>query len=185
MALSKPRPDPHTNARRLPRGHSLAATSATSAGDDDDPSTQLAEALDRSVHYLLSRAIAGGMSAAYFDWWSSPGKQLQLWQKGFRKGIRLTVHLYRCAADPALAGPPCISPLAQDQRFRDEAWQQWPFNGRALVFRLLASECMGSKARGKQPGQAVAGSLGLPREASATAGARKFKRRRYRALRLN
>jgi hypothetical protein len=69
MALSKPGLDRHLNARRPLRGQPLAATSATSAGDDDDPSSQLAEVLDRSVHYLLSRATLGlspvGLSAAY------------------------------------------------------------------------------------------------------------------------
>src|SRR6516225_8368487 len=113
-----------------PRVRALAAsTSAIPAGEDDDPSSQLAEVLDRSVHYLLSRATLGlspmGLSAAYFDWlvhlWLSPGKQLQLWHKGNRKAVRLAAHLARCAADPALAGPPCISPLPQDQRFSSEA----------------------------------------------------------------
>jgi polyhydroxyalkanoate synthase len=134
MASAKTRLDQRVHP---PRVRALAAsTSAIPTGDDDDPSSQLAEALDRSVHYLLSRATLGlspmGLSAAYSDWlvhlWLSPGKQLQLWHKGFRKVVRLAAHLARCAANPALAGPPCIFPLAQDQRFRSAAWQQWPFN---------------------------------------------------------
>src|SRR6266850_1410545 len=39
---------------------------------DDDPSLQMAEAMDRSLHYLLSRATFGlspmGLAKAYFDW---------------------------------------------------------------------------------------------------------------------
>jgi hypothetical protein len=104
--------------------------------DDNDPSSQLAEVLDRSLHYLLSRVTLGvspmGFSEAYFDWlvhlMLSPGKQLQLWQKGFRKAAHLTARLCRCAAKPSLAGSPCISPLPQDKRFNAAAWQQWPFN---------------------------------------------------------
>ena len=54
---------------------------------DDDPSAQWAEAMDRTLHYLLSRATLGvspiGLANAYFDWLAhlalSPGKQLQLW----------------------------------------------------------------------------------------------------------
>jgi polyhydroxyalkanoate synthase subunit PhaC len=134
MTSAKPRPDNYACVRS--RVRSLAATAVISTGEDDDPSSEFAEVLDRSVHYLFSRATLGlspmGLSAAYFDWlvhlWSSPGKQLQLWQKGFRKAVRLAAHLYRYAADRAQAGSPCISPLAQDQRFRGEAWQQWPFN---------------------------------------------------------
>jgi polyhydroxyalkanoate synthase len=112
--------------------------------DEDDPSSHLAEVLDRSLHYLLSRATLGlspmALSEAYFDWLVhltlSPGKQLQLWHKGFRKAARLAVHLYRCAVDPALAGPPCISPLPQDKRFSGAAWQQWPFNAMHQAFLL-------------------------------------------------
>jgi hypothetical protein len=38
----------------------------------------------------------------YFDWLAhlsmSPGKQIQLWQKGLRKSTRLASHLARCMA---------------------------------------------------------------------------------------
>jgi polyhydroxyalkanoate synthase len=112
--------------------------------EEDDPSSQLAEVLDRSLHYLLSRATLGlspmALSEAYFDWMVhltlSPGKQLQLWHKGFRKAARLAAHLCRCAAYPALAGPPCIAPLPQDKRFNGVGWQQWPFNAIHQAFLL-------------------------------------------------
>jgi hypothetical protein len=49
MASAKTRPDQHAHAHRLPQVRSLASTSATPAGDDDDPSSRLTEVLDRSV----------------------------------------------------------------------------------------------------------------------------------------
>ena len=59
-------------------------------GDSDhDPSLQLAEVVDRSLHYLLSRVTLGispmALMETYLDWLIhlsvSPGKQLQLWHK--------------------------------------------------------------------------------------------------------
>src|SRR6516225_83900 len=134
-AMAQPAPDGALRPR--------VATSVT-ASDNDDPSSQLAEVLDRSLHYLLSRVTLGvspmGLSEAYFDWlvhlMLSPGKQLQLWHKGIRKAARLTAHLCRCAANSSLAGPPCISPLPQDKRFNGASWQQWPFNAIYQAFLL-------------------------------------------------
>src|SRR5690242_9931925 len=71
---------------------------------DDDPSLELAETMDRSLHYLVSRVTLGlspmAMAQAYFDWAihlaGSPGKQAQLWHKGARKAARLAVHMARC-----------------------------------------------------------------------------------------
>ena len=134
-AMAQPAPDGALRPR--------VAASAT-ASDEDDPSSQLAEVLDRSLHYLLSRVTLGvspmGLSEAYFDWlvhlMLSPGKQLQLWHKGIRKAARLTAHLCRCAANPSVGGPPCISPLPQDKRFNGAAWQQWPFNAIYQAFLL-------------------------------------------------
>jgi polyhydroxyalkanoate synthase len=102
---------------------------------EDDLSADLAEILDRSLHYLMSRFTLGlspmAVTDAFFDWLThlavSPGKQLQLWHKGVRKGIRLATHLARCTVE-GRHEPPCISPLPQDNRFSAPAWQQWPFN---------------------------------------------------------
>lgn len=100
----------------------------------EDPSLQLAETMDRSLHYLLSRATLGvspmAMAEAYFDWLihlaSSPGKQAQLWHKGLRKAARLAVHMSRCATSGT--SEPCIAPLPNDRRFTGELWQNAPFN---------------------------------------------------------
>jgi polyhydroxyalkanoate synthase len=70
------------------------------------------------------------LSLAYADWALhlalSPGKGQLLLEKAFRKAVRLVNYAAQSAADPAC--PPCIEPLPQDQRFRGEAWQRWPFN---------------------------------------------------------
>jgi hypothetical protein len=86
-----------------------------------DPSLALAEVTDRTIRFLMSRMTLGlspmALAQAYFDWLAhlavSPGKQLQLWHKGARKGARLAVHLAHCAAQGGIREP-CISPLPQD-----------------------------------------------------------------------
>jgi polyhydroxyalkanoate synthase len=106
------------------------------ADGEEDPSLQLAEVMDRSLHYLLSRVTLGlspmALAEAYFDWLIhlslSPGKRVQLWHKGVRKSMRLAVHLARCAAQGGSGHEPCISPLPQDHRFSNPEWQQWPYN---------------------------------------------------------
>lgn len=87
--------------------------------------------LDRATHAALSRLTQGlspsSFALAWMDWLLhlaiAPGKQLLLADKARRKMGRLL----RAASMPATAGP-CIEPLPQDPRFRDPAWQQWPYN---------------------------------------------------------
>ncbi len=107
------------------------------AGDAErDPSTRFAEALDRSVHYWLSRTSMGlsplTLGGAYADWALhlaiSPGKQMQLAQKGARKSAKFTRHLARQLAEGGSCKEPCIEPLPQDKRFSAPEWQNWPFN---------------------------------------------------------
>jgi len=106
-----------------------------SSGDDTYASAAFAELLDRSARALMARATFGlsptAMAGAWSDWTvhlaAAPGKQLQLVEKAMRKMMRF--HTY--AARYALAGggsEPCIEPLAQDRRFRSEAWERPPFN---------------------------------------------------------
>ena len=72
---------------------------------DDDPSQRLAEGLDRSLNYALSRLTLGlspaAVAEAYFDWLvhlaAAPGKQLQLWQKALRKSLRFWHYIATCA----------------------------------------------------------------------------------------
>jgi polyhydroxyalkanoate synthase len=114
----------------------LAPLLGLSAAREDDPSLRLAEVLDRSLHYLMSRVTSGlspmALAETYFDWLVhlslSPGKQLQLWQKGLRKSARLANYLAHCMTQFTPSGEPCICPLPQDKRFTAPDWQQWPFN---------------------------------------------------------
>ncbi len=56
----------------------------------------------------------------------SPGKQLELMRKVFRKGLRFGAYAARAGFQPGT--PPAIVPLPQDHRFRSPEWQKWPFN---------------------------------------------------------
>jgi polyhydroxyalkanoate synthase len=102
---------------------------------DEDASRYISEALDRSWCYLASRWTLGlspmAVAEAYFDWMihlaASPGKQLQLAEKAVRKSALLAHYAAHCSWQSDGVGP-CIEPLAQDKRFRGEAWQRWPFN---------------------------------------------------------
>ena len=107
---------------------------------DIDYSQDAADAIDRSVRFAVARLTSGlspaALSEAYFDWsvhlLVSPGKQSQLWLKGFRKWLRW-VHF--CA----IAGrgdERCIEPLPQDRRFDADAWKAWPFNLISQAFLL-------------------------------------------------
>ena len=89
---------------------------------------------DRLLHAAMGRLTAGlspaALALAYADWAlhfaGAPGKQAQLVEKAVRKAIRLAIYAVQQASEPET--PPCIEPLPQDHRFRDAAWQRWPFN---------------------------------------------------------
>jgi polyhydroxyalkanoate synthase len=116
-------------------------------GEEDaerDPSVQLAEVLDRSLRYWMSRFTLGlspmALAQAYADWALhfavSPGKQIQLAHKAARKSMRLGMHIARCLASGGRDAEPCIIPLANDKRFIAPEWQQWPFNVMHQAFLL-------------------------------------------------
>jgi polyhydroxyalkanoate synthase len=89
---------------------------------------------DRLLRARIGRLSLGlspvGLSLTYLDWLlhlaSSPGKQLDLIRKWWRKALRLNLYAARASLRPDT--PPAIEPLPQDQRFDNPAWQQWPFN---------------------------------------------------------
>ncbi len=95
----------------------------------------LNDVADRALHAGVARFTGGlspaALTGAYWDWAvhlaASPGKQMLLAEKAWRKAMRLAGYAAR-AALPAEKNPPCIEPLPQDKRFSGEAWRRWPYN---------------------------------------------------------
>jgi polyhydroxyalkanoate synthase len=71
-----------------------------------------------------------GLALVFLDWLLhlgfSPGKQLELMRKVFRKSLRFSAYAARAGLQPGT--PPAIEPLPQDRRFVSPEWQKWPFN---------------------------------------------------------
>jgi polyhydroxyalkanoate synthase len=90
--------------------------------------------LDHAFRAGLAR-MTGGLSPAamalvWADWTihlaASPGKQAVLAQKALRKASRFQRHVVETLARGG--ADPCIEPLAQDRRFRGEAWRKPPYS---------------------------------------------------------
>ncbi len=136
----RPPDDLHPVPSRNPETESPAPRPA---GRDPRPRSPLRRSLispvtarlvDRAVHANLGRLTLGVSPAvitlAYLDWLVhlgvSPGKQARLAEKALRKVARISAYAARRLVDTGTA--PCIEPLAQDRRFADPAWRQWPFD---------------------------------------------------------
>jgi polyhydroxyalkanoate synthase len=97
--------------------------------------TTMEQALDKGLKAALAKFTAGvspiALVAAYSDWAlhlaCAPGKRLELLAKAGSKVQRLTNHIARCSSSPGVFEP-CITPLPQDRRFKEESWQKWPYN---------------------------------------------------------
>jgi polyhydroxyalkanoate synthase len=104
-----------------------------STGAERTPAT--GEVLDHLTHAAWAQRTFGlspnALLGAWFDWAThvatAPGKQMQMAEKAAQKVQRLGRYALRCAVSQGTPEP-CIAPLAQDDRFRDEAWQTAPFN---------------------------------------------------------
>ena len=111
----------------------FAATPAPAAFPIDKAEVDPPTSSDRLLHATMGRLTSGvspaSLALAYSDWAlhlaASPGKWQQLSEKAVRKAVRLATHAAEMSADPDC--PLCIEPLPQDDRFRAEAWQCWPF----------------------------------------------------------
>ncbi|PTM40649.1 alpha/beta fold hydrolase [Bosea sp. 124] len=99
-------------------------------------------AIDR-MREALGAQLSGGLSPtalalAFFDWSAhlaaAPGKRSELAWKAARKTGRLMSHLAACGL--GAGAPACIDPLPGDDRFRSEAWSQYPYNVWSQSFLL-------------------------------------------------
>ncbi|HML13483.1 MAG TPA: alpha/beta fold hydrolase [Xanthobacteraceae bacterium] len=98
------------------------------------------DAFDRMVRAQLARATAGlspwALAEAYFDWAvhlaHSPGRRLKLAGDAATGGIDTIFDCWRCllGATPEAAE----RALLHDERFRDPAWNAFPFNAYARAF---------------------------------------------------
>ena len=114
-----------------------------SADRDSLALTAFPAMVDRAVHATLARATGGlspmAISEAFASWLAhvmlSPGKQMQLAQKAWRKLARFQGYVSRSLREGPDAEP-CIEPLPQDLRFNDPAWRSPPFNYLYQAFLL-------------------------------------------------
>ena len=90
--------------------------------------------LDLLLNAWLGK-FTGGISPAalgnaYADWLShlalAPSKQQALLQEAWKKIGRWQQYAVQSALPGAPSAAPCITPLPQDRRFEDPAWQRWP-----------------------------------------------------------
>lgn len=104
-------------------------------GPDDTRSANTAETLDRKARASIARRTSGLSPATLYAVWSdwvihfaaSPGKRSELW----RDGILKSAEFWRYAANSIVTSDndaPIIAPLAQDRRFKSDAWKRPPFH---------------------------------------------------------
>ena len=100
-------------------------------------SLSMAERLDPTVHAAIARSVASLSHASALmagsDWAlhlaASPGKCMDLAHLALRQGQELAAYAQaRMAAGPDKKARHAVATPAQDRRFADPAWQQWPFN---------------------------------------------------------
>ena len=89
---------------------------------------------DKPYHAAIARMTGGvspvAVNQAVADWAQhlllSPDKQIELAKQAGQQWLELSSYCLRAAVGESCA--PCVEPLPQDRRFRDAAWQRWPFN---------------------------------------------------------
>jgi polyhydroxyalkanoate synthase len=128
--------------RIRPAEKALFHTKDTVASSRVSPAEATVRSLDRPLHAATARLTGGispaALTQAYTDWLQhllfSPDKQIELVGKAADKWVRYLQYCVRACSDPTC--PDCIEPLAEDARFRSEAWQLWPFNAMYQGFLL-------------------------------------------------
>jgi polyhydroxyalkanoate synthase len=100
--------------------------------------------LDRAFKATLGRFTAdispAALMLAYLDWLMhlqlSPSKHQELVTDAWDKFFRWCDYCARHGADAPEPDSDCVTPLPQDKRFADPAWQRWPYHGLYQGFLL-------------------------------------------------
>lgn len=138
--------EPSLNRRTLNpavRIHPSTLPSSIQAGPVRQTHVTIEQALDKGLKAAQAKFTSGlspiALTAAYADWAlhlsSAPGKQLQLLENALATTKQFADYTALCAGSPN-SDEACISPLPQDKRFTNDAWQQWPFNAMSQAFLL-------------------------------------------------
>ncbi len=107
---------------------------------------------DRLLHATMGKFTGGlspaSLSGAWLDWAThlaiSPSKQSEIAEMAVRQWERLGHYVMHAQGGTCER---CIEPLPQDPRFRDPAWQEWPYNVIHQGF-LLGQQWMAISMRG-------------------------------------
>lgn len=126
----------------------LGGEAAASAGHNRPPAetrtvADIAQVLDRVFQAQMARATMGlspaNLAMAYLDWalhfTMTPGKRMELAERGYRKSQMLARYAMTCALNPDDPRH-CVEPLPNDTRFANEAWKVWPYNIMSQAFLL-------------------------------------------------
>lgn len=97
---------------------------------------------DRLLHAWIGKFTSGvsptALALAWFDWAANlalqPGKQQNLLQSALENVSQLTDFANRCMLQTK--DQPCPEMHEVDSRFRNDAWQNWPFNVYSQAFLL-------------------------------------------------
>ena len=113
--------------------------------DAPSPATPLAERIDTLFRATMARGTLSlspvAMLQAASDWAmhlaSSPGKRIELANLAVRQAQELALYtIERMSAGPDRQVRLAVPPPAQDRRFADPEWQNWPFNYMHQAFLL-------------------------------------------------
>ncbi|HEU0223273.1 MAG TPA: alpha/beta fold hydrolase [Paracoccaceae bacterium] len=121
-AVTEPDTPPAPIAARAPWGVAAA------------PETWAEDPVDRMAHSAIAHLSGGfspmGLAEAWFDWaihlGVSPARQRELAFAGLAAAAHVGDLARRIASGQAECVP-CAHSLPQDKRFKDPAWQRWPF----------------------------------------------------------
>ena len=133
---------PDTITMSTPAAGSEASHPSRRVGDYGLLENSKLEDVDRLANATMAKMTLGlspvSLAMTWFDWAvhlaSSPGKQFELAEKAVRKTTRYNEHAVKSLFGEA--DEPCIEPLVQDRRFRDETWNILPYHLMSQAFLL-------------------------------------------------